>query len=381
MNRLLYEKIRKAYLDDPKFTDAEFLLDKEVGQYVVILSVDIPTTAAFEKVYERFKQTAIQKKIKKMLEAKLKEDEIDVIKLTQEMLNIYNLNANKSNVVEVPEYVTQYYDYIEKTYQNRGKLRGFPTGYRKLDLLLGGLQDGDYIILAARPSMGKSAMALNIAWNVATNGGVVLYVSCEMEAEQLLDRVTARTCKISMRKLRDGFLDDKDWAKYVGTMIPLMKKSKLVILDRQTTLENTITEIRRLKAKYGQLDLVVVDYLQILKTKQRYESKRVMIEEMSQTLKRVAVEENTTIIAVSQLSRACELRQDKRPVLADLRETGQLEQDADIVVFIYRDEYYNPETKDKNIAEVNIAKNRNGETANLRFTWLPEYQLFLEAEG
>ncbi len=334
-----------------------------------------------QKIYKEFKERALQRKIKALLEKAIHEEEINVVELTQKMLDIYNFSYNKADAIEVPEYVTQYYDYTERVYLNRGKLRGTPTGYKKFDLCLGGLQDGDYIIVAARPSMGKSAFALNVAWNVAVNGGVVLYISCEMKAEQLLDRITARTCKIHMRKLRDGFLDEEDWKKYATIMIPSMKKTKLTILDRNTTLENTIAELRRLKAKHGQVDLVVIDYLQILKTKQRYESKRVMIEEMSQMLKRIAVEENTTIIAVSQLSRACELRNDKRPVLADLRETGQLEQDADIVVFIYRDEYYNPDTKDKNIAEINIAKNRNGETANIRFTWLPEYQAFIEAEG
>ncbi len=277
---------------------------------------------------------------------------------------------------------------IEKLINNKGGLTGIPTGFTDLDKLTSGLHPSDFIILAARPSMGKTAFALNVVQNVALRahkkiGGnpcSVAFFSLEMSKEQLVSRMLCAEAAIDSQRLRIGELSDKDWES-LWNACDVMSRAKIYIDDTPgiTALEMR-SRARRLKAEHG-LDLVVVDYLQLMQGSGRRNSsgdRQQEVSEISRSLKALARELDVPVIALSQLSRGVEARQVKRPMLSDLRESGSLEQDADIVAFLYREDYYNPETENKNITELIIAKHRNGpvDTVNLFF-----HKQFTKFEG
>lgn len=267
---------------------------------------------------------------------------------------------------------------IEKLLTNKGGLTGLPTGFTDLDKLTSGLQASDFIILAARPSMGKTALALNIVQNVALRahkkvGGEprsVAFFSLEMSKEQLVNRMLCAEAGIDSQRLRIGEMGDKDWNS-LWTACDAMSKAKIYIDDTAgITAMDMRSRARRLKAEHG-LDLIIVDYLQLMQGSGRRNNsgdRQQEVSEISRSLKALARELNVPVLALSQLSRGVEARQVKRPMLSDLRESGSLEQDADIVAFLYREDYYNPNTENKH-TELIIAKHRNGpvETVNLFF--------------
>lgn len=268
---------------------------------------------------------------------------------------------------------------IEKLLNNKGGLTGLPTGFTDLDKLTSGLHSSDFIILAARPSMGKTAFALNVVQNVALRahkkiGGEprsVAFFSLEMSKEQLVSRMLCAEANIDSQRLRIGEMADKDWDS-LWNACDSMSKAKIFIDDTPgITAMEMRSRARRLKAEHG-LDLIVVDYLQLMQGSGKKNSsgdRQQEVSEISRSLKALARELDVPVIALSQLSRGVEARQVKRPMLSDLRESGSLEQDADIVAFLYREDYYNPETENKNITELIIAKHRNGpvDTVNLFF--------------
>lgn len=267
---------------------------------------------------------------------------------------------------------------IEKLLTNKGGLTGLPTGFTDLDKLTSGLQASDFIILAARPSMGKTALALNIVQNVALRahkkvGGEprsVAFFSLEMSKEQLVNRMLCAEAGIDSQRLRIGEMGDKDWSS-LWTACDAMSKAKIYIDDTAgITAMDMRSRARRLKAEHG-LDLIIVDYLQLMQGSGKRNNsgdRQQEVSEISRSLKALARELNVPVLALSQLSRGVEARQVKRPMLSDLRESGSLEQDADIVAFLYREDYYNPNTENKH-TELIIAKHRNGpvETVNLFF--------------
>ncbi len=267
---------------------------------------------------------------------------------------------------------------IEKLLTNKGGLTGLPTGFTDLDKLTSGLQASDFIILAARPSMGKTALALNIVQNVALRahkkvGGEprsVAFFSLEMSKEQLVNRMLCAEAGIDSQRLRIGEMGDKDWNS-LWSACDAMSKAKIYIDDTAgITAMDMRSRARRLKAEHG-LDLIIVDYLQLMQGSGRRNNsgdRQQEVSEISRSLKALARELNVPVLALSQLSRGVEARQVKRPMLSDLRESGSLEQDADIVAFLYREDYYNPNTENKH-TELIIAKHRNGpvETVNLFF--------------
>ena len=269
-------------------------------------------------------------------------------------------------------------DSIEKAAKQKGNITGLETGFRDLDAKTAGLQKSDLILIAARPAMGKTAFVLNIAEYVAlhSNSTIALF-SLEMSKEQLVKRMLAMNSMVDSQKIRTGDLEDDDWDKLVGS-VRKIGNSNLVIDDTSgITASELRSKCRKLKIEQG-LDLVIIDYLQLMTGagKRKSDSRQQEISDISRSLKVMARELNVPVIALSQLSRAVESRPDKRPMLSDLRESGAIEQDADIVMFIYRDEYYNPDSEKKGVAEVIVAKQRSGPTGPVELAWLSQYTKF-----
>ncbi|GAA5346708.1 replicative DNA helicase [Planifilum fimeticola] len=271
------------------------------------------------------------------------------------------------------------YERIEQMHENQGELTGIPTGFPDLDRMTSGLQRSDLIILAARPSMGKTAFALNLAQNVALHAGeTVAIFNMEMPAIQLVQRMLSAEGNIDAQVFRTGNLGEEDWEKLTMAIGTLAEVPIFIDDTPGLTVFDIRAKLRRLQAEHG-LGLVVIDYLQLIRGRGG-ESRQQEISEISRSLKLLARELNVPVIALSQLSRAVEQRQDKRPMLSDLRESGSIEQDADIVAFLYRDDYYDEESERKNIMEVIIGKHRNGPVGKVELLFLKNYNKFLSLD-
>ena len=256
------------------------------------------------------------------------------------------------------------------------QLRGLKTGFIDLDHKLNGLKPGQLVLVAARPSMGKSSLGMNIAQNVALHqGGNVCVFSLEMDAQQLIYRVLSSEVNVNLGDILKGSLDGQDRKKILHGL-NLLNNSKLFIDETPgITVMNIRSMLRRHQMEYGDVDLVVVDYLQLMEGSGG-DNRQQEISGISRGLKSIAREFNCPVMAISQLSRAPELRGDRRPILSDLRESGAIEQDADVVLFIYRDDYYNEDSPEPNVAEIKVAKQRNGETGTIKLAWLGQYTMF-----
>lgn len=282
----------------------------------------------------------------------------------------------RQNFVSIKDVLAESFDRLDSLHKDKESLRGIPTGFSGIDSILAGLQKSDLIILAARPSMGKTSLALNIAQNIATKQGVPVGIfSLEMSKEQLIDRLLASEAGIDSWKLRTGNLEDKDFEK-INKAMGLLAEAPLFIDD--SAMANVMemrTKARRLQSEHD-LGLIVIDYLQLMSGRANSDNRVQEISEISRGLKGLARELNVPVIALSQLSRSVEQRSPKIPQLSDLRESGSIEQDADVVMFIYREDYYEKETEKKNIAEVLIKKHRNGPTGDVELFFQPEQTLF-----
>lgn len=307
-------------------------------------------------------------------EAKGELDEIINIAETE----IFNIAQNKttSEFSSIKDVLVTAFEQIEDVYHNKGKISGIPTGFVDLDKKTTGLQRSDFILVAARPSMGKTALALNIAQNAAVKHKMsVAIFSLEMSKEQLINRMISTESMVSFSKIRSGDLEEEDWVKIARAMAPL-SEAKVYIDDTPGISPSEVrAKARRLKLEKG-LDLIVIDYLQLMSMAGKSESRQQEVSAISRMLKSIARELDVPVISLSQLSRAPEQRADHRPMLSDLRESGAIEQDADVVMFLYRDEYYNPDTELKKQAELIIAKQRNGETGTIDLMWFGEYLKF-----
>ena len=266
---------------------------------------------------------------------------------------------------------------IETLYENQGGLTGISTGFRALDRDTSGLQKSDLILVAARPSMGKTAFTLNIATYAALHGHTVAFFSLEMSKEQLVQRMLCSEGGIDSQRLRTGQLEDGDWDKLIATADRISKASIFIDDTAGINIMDLRSKARRLKAEHG-LDLIVIDYLQLMqgRTKSNNDNRQQEISEISRSLKALARELDVPVVALSQLSRSVESRTVKKPMLSDLRESGSLEQDADIVMFLYREDYYDQETERKNITEVIIAKHRNGPIGTIELFFQKEFTKF-----
>ncbi|MBO5112029.1 MAG: replicative DNA helicase [Lachnospiraceae bacterium] len=310
---------------------------------------------------------------KENLEVILEDTEKKVFELVQK--------RNTGDYVPIRQVVMNAMDKIEKASKNKGNVTGVATGFIDLDYRTAGMQPSDLILVAARPSMGKTAFVLNIAQHVAfkLNQTVAIF-SLEMSKEQLVNRLFSLESRVDSQHLRTGNLSDAEWEKLIESA-GVIGKSNLIIDD---TPGISISELRSKCRKYKldhDLKMIIIDYLQLMSGSGRgSDSRQQEISDISRSLKALARELNVPVIALSQLSRAVEQRPDHRPMLSDLRESGAIEQDADVVMFIYRDDYYNKDTDRKGIAEIIIAKQRNGPIGTVELVWLPDYTKFANLE-
>lgn len=285
----------------------------------------------------------------------------------------------KENFIPIKDVLAESFDRIDELHKDKSTIRGVPTGFKDLDNILAGLQPSDLVILAARPSMGKTSLALNMAQSVATHEGIPVAVfSLEMSKEQLVDRLICNEAGIDSWKLRTGNLDDDDFPK-IGQAMAALSEAPLYIDDSSgVNVLEMRTKARRLQAEHG-LGLIVVDYIQLIQG--RNQANRVEeVSEISRSLKGLARELNVPVMALSQLSRAVENRPSRIPQLADLRESGSIEQDADVVIFIYREDYYEQNSERKNIADILIRKHRNGPTGQIELFFRAEQMKFTTVE-
>lgn len=284
--------------------------------------------------------------------------------------------------VPIKDVVFDAVDRVGELAKAKGGITGLSTGLATLDSVTRGLQKSDLIIVAARPAMGKTAFVLNLATHVALQGGTVAFFSLEMPREQLMHRIFCAEGQIDATRLARGELDDEEWSRLVKVADRMMKTNLYFDDTSSTTVLDIRTRARRLKAEHG-LDLIAIDYLQLIQAPGRAENRTLAVAEMTRSLKVLARELSVPIVVLSQLSRATEGRSDKRPMLSDLRESGSIEQDADIVMFLYREDYYNQDTENANITELSIAKHRNGATDTVKMFFQKEYTRFrdLAREG
>lgn len=295
---------------------------------------------------------------------------------------IYNLvqNRNSGELTPIRKVVMNALEKIEAAYQNKGVVTGLATGFIDLDYKTAGMQPSDLILIAARPSMGKTAFVLNLAQHMAIKEGKgVAIFSLEMSKEQLINRVFSLQSGVDAQKLRTGKLNLDEWNKLTRAAAEI-GKSKLIIDDTSSiSVAEMRSKCRKLKMA-GNLDIIIIDYIQLMSGSGKSESRQNEVAEISRSLKGLARELSVPVIALSQLSRLVEQRDDHRPMMSDLRESGAIEQDADVVMFIYRDDYYNKDTDRKGISEIIIAKQRNGPIGTVELAWLPELTKFANLE-
>jgi len=357
---------------------------QRVGDYEYLsnLAISVPTTANVSHYVSIVEEKSLLRKLiqaageisKRSYESG--ESALDVLSYAEKCIYDIVQNRNSTGLVPINDVLDVTFSRLEELYNNAGSLTGVPSGFIDLDRKTSGFQKSDLILIAARPSMGKTSFALNIAANAAMHHGIpVAIFSLEMSKEQLVSRIIASEALVDMEKMRSGRFEDEDWVKMAQVMGPLSKSPIYIDDNANTNVMEMMSKCRRLKMKRG-LGLVVIDYLQLMQGTRRSENRQQEISEISRSLKIMAKELEIPVIALSQLSRAPEARQNHRPMLSDLRESGAIEQDADLVMFLYRDDYYNEDSEKKNITEVIIAKHRNGSIGTVDLAWIPQYTKF-----
>jgi replicative DNA helicase len=352
-------------------------------QYITDLSLSVATTANLEYYARIVQEKALLRNLIKagteIVGTCYEEPDADIAIDRAEHL-IFSLAQRRSmqQLVHIKHIVEASFQRIEQRYENRDSLSGVPSGFYDLDALTSGFQASDLIIVAARPSMGKTALCLNIAQHVAIEQKIPVAVfSLEMSKEQLVQRMLCSEASIDANRLRTGHLHTNDWT-HLAMAMGRLGEAPIFIDD--SALLNVLeirAKARRLKAEMKGLGLIIVDYIQLLQARKPTDNRVQEVSEISRSLKTLAREINVPVVALSQLSRAVEARQNKRPMLSDLRESGSIEQDADIVMFIYRDEYYNPESERRGEAEIIIAKQRNGPTGTVDLLYQSSITRFL----
>ena len=356
------------------------------GAYLVELAASTPSAANIKAYAEIVRDKAIQRKLIDIGTAIVNDgfqpegrDSSELLaKAEQEVFAIAEGHSRgRQDFTPVRTALIEAFDVLQKRAENGGSVTGLPTGYTEFDEMTAGLQPTDLLILAARPAMGKTTFALNIAeYGALKSKKAVAVFSMEMSASQLALRLISSLGRVNATRLRTGQLEDEDWSRVTGA-IAQMNGVKIFIDDTPALSPDVLrAKSRRLKREHD-LGLIVIDYLQLMAVPGNSENRATEISEISRSLKGLAKELNVPVIALSQLNRSLETRTDKRPVMADLRESGAIEQDADVIVFIYRDEYYNKENSpDKGLAEIIIGKQRNGPTGSFKLKFFGEYTRF-----
>jgi replicative DNA helicase len=350
--------------------------------YLASITAAVPTTANarhYAKIVEE--KSLLRKLIKAASEISATsydatEDAVYVLDKAEKSIFDILQKRSTQGFTHIKDVLLDTFNRLEELYNNNGNITGIPTGFTDLDFKTSGLQNSDLILIAARPGMGKTAMALNIAQYAAVQKHVpVAIFNLEMSKDQLVNRMLCSEVMVDSQKMRTGKLEDEDWNKIAKALAPLSEAPVYIDDTPGISVMDIRAKCRRLKLEKN-LGLVVIDYLQLMQGRGKIESRQQEVADISRSLKILAKELNVPVITMSQLSRGPESRTDHRPMLSDLRESGAIEQDADIVMFLYRDDYYNPDTEKKNVAEVIIAKHRNGSTGTVELRWFGEYTKF-----
>ena len=356
-------------------------------EYLTNIATEVPTTANVKHYAKIVEEKAL---LRKLIKASTDivdlgynaSEEVSYI-LDKAEQNIFDILQKRSSqgFVPIKDVLVDTFNKLEELYNNSGNITGIPTGFADLDFKTSGLHNSDLILIAARPAMGKTAFALNLAQNAAVHSNVPVAVfSLEMSREQLVNRMLCSEAMVDSNRMKTGKLEDNDWQKVAKALGPLSEAPIFIDDTPGVSITEIRAKCRRLKLEHN-LGLVIIDYLQLMQgSRSKSENRQQEISEISCSLKILAKEINVPVITLSQLSRAPEARTDHRPILSDLRESGAIEQDADIVMFLYRDDYYNPETEKKNIAELILAKHRNGSTGTVELVWLGQYTKFANLE-
>jgi len=356
------------------------------GAYISELSMSVPSTANIRYYMRIVEEKSILRRLIHASNDIIKEsydaaEDIDII-LDHAEKKIFDIAQKKNNQAFEPikSVLLDTYSKIEELTKNKGKIVGVSTGFKDFDQRTSGLNPSDFILVAARPSMGKTSFAINMAQYAAVYNKIpVAIFSLEMSKEQLAQRMLSSEANVELQKIRSGDLNETDWVKLVRAAGPLSAAPIFIDDTPGISAMEMRSKARRLKLEHG-LGLIVIDYLQLMSGRGRSENRQQEISEISRSLKALARELNVPVVTLSQLSRAPEARTEHRPMLSDLRESGAIEQDADVVVFLYRDEYYNPNSEKKNIAEAIIAKQRNGPTGTVELVWLGQFTKFANYE-
>ncbi len=352
------------------------------ADYILSLADEVPTSAGVANYARIVREKAVLRHLIE-ISTEIVQDCFDTPGDVDQLLDeaerrIFAISEERirSGFLSMREIVKSSFKTIESLYEKKEHVTGVPTGFADIDEITSGLQPSDLIIIAGRPSMGKTAFCLNIAQYAAMVKKLTVAVfSLEMAKEQLVMRMLCSEARIDAHRLRSGFLGQTDWPK-LSTAAGKLADAPIFIDDTPALSSMEMrAKTRRLKADKG-LDLVIVDYLQLMSSRSRSDSREQEISEISRSLKALAKELSVPVLALSQLNRGVESRQDKRPILADLRESGAIEQDADVIIFIYRDEVYNKESMDKGTAEIIVGKQRNGPVGTRKLTWLDKYTRF-----
>ena len=356
-------------------------------EYLVELPERVPTTANVERYIKIVDEKAMLRRLITSANEliALGYDESENVDNIMDMAEkkIFDLASKKNTAgyAVMKDILVESFAELERLYNQKGNVTGVSTGFYDLDNVTAGLHNSDLIIVAARPAMGKSAFAINLAANAAVKSGVPAVIfNLEMSKEQVGNRILCSEALVDSNKIRTGQIEDEDWMKLAQTL-GRISDAPIYIDDTPGISAMEIrAKCRKLKLEKN-IGLIVIDYLQLISgSGKKNASREQEISEISRSLKILAKELNVPVIALSQLSRTAEKRDDKRPMLSDLRESGAIEQDADIVMFLYRDDYYNPDTEKKNVAEVIFAKHRGGSTGTVELAWLPSYTKFANLE-
>lgn len=378
------EPIDLVTVKDELFSMGSF---EKVGgfEYLVTLPDKVPTTANVQKyikiVEEKWTLRNLIKTANEIIDLGYNptEDVEDIMAgAEKKIFDIIQKNSQKT-YTPINEVLVESFTKLEELYNRKSKITGVPTGFSDFDNMTAGLQGSDLILIAARPAMGKTAFALNIAAHAAIRENVpVALFSLEMSKDQLVNRILCMEAMVDSNKVRTGKLEEDDWNKLAGVVGPISDSGIYIDDTPGISIMEIRTKCRKLKMEKD-IGLIVIDYIQLIQgsSNRKNGSREQEIAEISRTLKILAKELNVPVVALSQLSRAVEQRPDHRPMLSDLRESGSIEQDADIVIFLYRDDYYNPDSEEKDIAEIIIAKHRGGSTGTVKLLWMGNYTKFV----
>ena len=394
-HKVIYKAIREMYAKDMAVdlvTILEYLkttdmLDKAGGvTYISELSSSVPTTANLSSYIKIVEEKSTLRKLIKASTSIIEEsynsggDVEKVIDLAQKKVFDIAEKKDSKEYEALSDVLERGFLEIERLFNNRGAKTGVGSGIKDLDAKTSGFQKGDMVLIAARPSMGKTTFSLNIAENAALKEGKsVVIFSLEMSKEQLAYKLLCSQANVDMLKLRTGNLEDDDWERIARATGPLAN-AKIYIDDTAgISVMDMRSKCRKIKMEHG-IDMILIDYLQLMSGSAGSDNRQQEVSEISRSIKALAKEMECPVIALSQLSRAPEQRADHRPMLSDLRESGSIEQDADVVMFLYRDEYYNKETEEKGIGECIIAKQRNGPVGTVKMAWIGAHSKFADLE-